>query len=430
LSILVLGDSYSAGNGAGEYFGAKGCRRSHKNYAEDFARLVQAAPYHQPASSVNAACSGATTSWFFNSHHGRPPELDAVNRRYDLIFLTVGGNDVKFAGLVADCLVNKTNKGSKCLKDLHSALRFLTDGTIKQSVTTVLKAIGGRAGPHAKIVLLGYPYLEGDRTYELIDRGEGSGSLGHDPCGIRRGRTNFVTVGRCLYRVEDLGQNIQRGIVEQLNAIDHKHRFVFVSTQRLFAGTQPGFKGPNHELFATHVNPNRWFIQPFVDADSGLGTIEAPFGGDNVFYHPNATGWEEEAQLLLSARGVPQHPPAGGSGQSSVYILTISGPIAGGGHLAEARPRDIKLYSGAYLEHLRWSAWGASTARATGDEVDVDKTTSPYRSLTNPVQVRAYSLRRCGTKRVYRELSVHFTKDVPPGLGLSRDSTYSMSCPD
>jgi hypothetical protein len=134
---------------------------------------------------------------------------------------------------------------------------------------------------------------------------------------------------------------------------------------------------------------------------------------------------------LLTIGGLAQ--AASGSTQRKqppAYILTISGPIAGGGHVAEAKPRDIKLYSGAYLEHLRWRAWGASTARAAGDELDIDKTTSPYRGLTNPVRVRAYRLRRCGTKRVYRKLSVHFTKHVPPGLGLTRDSTYSMSCPD
>ena len=136
------------------------------------------------------------------------------------------------------------------------------------------------------------------------------------------------------------------------------------------------------------------------------------------------------ALVFAAALLVLTGPSAARPRQAPAYILTISGPIAGGGHIAEVKPRDIKLYSGAYLEHLHWRAWGASTARATGDERDVDKRTSPYRSLTNPVTVRAYSLRRCGTKRVYRELSVHFTKDVPARLGLSRDSTYSMSCPD
>jgi hypothetical protein len=38
LSILVMGDSYSAGNGAGEYLGQPGCFRSARNYA----RRVQA----------------------------------------------------------------------------------------------------------------------------------------------------------------------------------------------------------------------------------------------------------------------------------------------------------------------------------------------------------------------------------------------------
>lgn len=51
LSILVMGDSYSAGNGAGDYYGAKGCRRSRNNYAEDFARLVQAPPHQEPTRS-------------------------------------------------------------------------------------------------------------------------------------------------------------------------------------------------------------------------------------------------------------------------------------------------------------------------------------------------------------------------------------------
>jgi hypothetical protein len=80
LSILVLGDSYSAGNGAGDYFGAKGCWRSRRNYAQDYAHLIEARPIAQRAAVTNAACSGATTSWFFNSEHGRRPELDASTR--------------------------------------------------------------------------------------------------------------------------------------------------------------------------------------------------------------------------------------------------------------------------------------------------------------------------------------------------------------
>lgn len=168
----------------------------------------------------------------------------------------------------------------------------------------------------------------------------------------------------------------------------------------------------NNLDFTAHPQPCSW--------DLNLGTFSG--GGKLGPFSVSTPSTPPLDHRNLWTDCKPSLPP--------VYILTISGPIAGGGHIAEAKPQDIKLYSGAYLEHLRWRAWGASTAQATGDELDVDKTTSPYRSLTNPVKVRAYSLRLCGTKRVYRELSVHFTKYVPPGLGLSRDSTYSMSCPD
>ncbi len=113
---------------------------------------------------------------------------------------------------------------------------------------------------------------------------------------------------------------------------------------------------------------------------------------------------------------------------AQVYILTITGPIAGGGHAAKVRPRQIKLFSGSTLRNLHWNTWGGSTARATGYEFDTDKSKVPYTVSKNPVKVRATNRRFCGKARVYKRLHVHFTKGVP--RGMSRDATYSMSCPD
>ena len=48
LRILVMGDSYSAGNGAGHYAGPRGCWRSRDNYAGDFSRLVSKARSTSP----------------------------------------------------------------------------------------------------------------------------------------------------------------------------------------------------------------------------------------------------------------------------------------------------------------------------------------------------------------------------------------------
>ncbi|MGO9792970.1 MAG: GDSL-type esterase/lipase family protein [Solirubrobacteraceae bacterium] len=159
LSILVMGDSYSAGNGAGDYHGPRGCRRSYKNYAEQYETLVEAAPYHQKATVANVACSGDTTSAFFNAESGRPKQLVAVNHGYNLIFLTIGGNDIHFADLVEYCLIARFRDGAHCRQDLDRALTLLKDGTMEGAIKGVLSGIELAADPRAKIVLLGYPYL-------------------------------------------------------------------------------------------------------------------------------------------------------------------------------------------------------------------------------------------------------------------------------
>jgi lysophospholipase L1-like esterase len=290
MHVLVMGDSYSAGNGAASYYGAPGCRRSHENYASQFTRAVAAAPYSQPADLNNVACSGALTSAFFSKTSGRPPEIDAVNHGYSLIFLTIGGNDLHFSDIVQYCLVAKTRDGANCGPNLARAQRLLDDGTMKQGLTHVLLAIHQAASSHAKIVLLGYPFLESGLQYTLRS--------GH-------GRHTFIAVGEKLHRVEADGNAVQQQVVKDLNASLHAHQFVFVDTEPLFAGTQPGFLGPNHELSATDVNPNRWFIQPFIDADRGPGTVDAITGKD-VFYHPNLAGWTAEDKLLLQDPEVPK----------------------------------------------------------------------------------------------------------------------------
>ncbi|OLE23036.1 MAG: hypothetical protein AUG44_23220 [Actinobacteria bacterium 13_1_20CM_3_71_11] len=39
IKIVQIGDSYSAGNGARDYYGPRGCYRSHSNWAERYVRF-------------------------------------------------------------------------------------------------------------------------------------------------------------------------------------------------------------------------------------------------------------------------------------------------------------------------------------------------------------------------------------------------------
>lgn len=290
LPILVMGDSYSAGNGAGDYFGPKGCWRSPNDYAGVFARALQAAPYDQPTVLENVACSGDTTRAFAHSRDGRRPQLDAVNKSYDDIFLTVGGDDIDFSGIVKNCLIQITRDGRKCNALLSAAENDLRDGTLEGHLVDVLDGIRPRASSQARIVLLGYPYIEGQEHY-LLPYGHGKS----------------INVPKRLRALEDLGDQVQQRAIGRLNARYRTSNFVFVKTKALFAG---------HELDALSLNPSRWFVAP--ETDAGLAWHE-------WWYHPNPTGWYEEAQLLLRDPEVPRHPPSlppGGAG-----VLSANGRV-------------------------------------------------------------------------------------------------------
>src|SRR4051812_49576971 len=56
LKVVLLGDSYSAGNGAGSYYGPAGCYRSSRNWAERYLDTLRAT---RNVTFVNRACSGA-----------------------------------------------------------------------------------------------------------------------------------------------------------------------------------------------------------------------------------------------------------------------------------------------------------------------------------------------------------------------------------
>ena len=289
-----MGDSYSAGNGARGYYGSDECYRSSRNYARQYERKVEQAPYNQRAFVENAACSGATTDAFFTTFNGHRPQIDELpdGNEYDVIFLTIGGNDLNFGDIVQYCLVAISRDGANCGGLLSQAERMLVDGTLKAKVATVLRSVRRRAHPYANIVLLGYPYLEGDATYRLR-----SGHFGN----------TFIDAGKRIRKIGDDGDRIQQQVVNELNAANPGlGTSVFIKTKDLFAGKDRVAGPPNHELFAQKNNDDRWFVQPRIDA---------ALGETSVWYHPNPEGWDQEAGLLVRDARVPKHdatkPPPG-----------------------------------------------------------------------------------------------------------------------
>lgn len=140
---VALGDSYSAGLGAGSYISSSGsCDRSTKAYSELWAAG------HAPASFAFVACSGATTASVISG------QLATLTARTTLVSITVGGNDVGFASVMETCVLSST---STCVSAIQTAEAKMT-GQLPGELDAVLSDIAARA-PGARVVLLGYPEL-------------------------------------------------------------------------------------------------------------------------------------------------------------------------------------------------------------------------------------------------------------------------------
>ncbi|MEU2868240.1 SGNH/GDSL hydrolase family protein [Streptomyces olivoreticuli] len=143
---VALGDSYSAGVGAGSYDSGSGsCKRSTKAYPALWAAE------HTPASFAFTACSGARTGDVLSG------QLDPLNSSTGLVSITIGGNDAGFADTMTTCVFSSD---SGCLDRIAQARDYIQN-TLPGRLDGVYSAISDRA-PSAHVVVVGYP-----RFYEL-----------------------------------------------------------------------------------------------------------------------------------------------------------------------------------------------------------------------------------------------------------------------
>jgi lysophospholipase L1-like esterase len=140
---VALGDSYSAGLGAGSYIGSSGsCDRSSNAYPQLWADA------HKPAGYSFVACSGATTESVISS------QLSALSGAATLVSISVGGNNVGFSSVMQTCVLKST---STCVGAIHTAEAEITN-QLPGQLDAVLGDIAARA-PQARVVVLGYPDL-------------------------------------------------------------------------------------------------------------------------------------------------------------------------------------------------------------------------------------------------------------------------------
>ncbi|MGC0417607.1 SGNH/GDSL hydrolase family protein [Embleya sp. AB8] len=142
-NYVALGDSYSAGVGAGDYFSDSGsCKRSANAYP------VLWNNSHPGGNFTFAACSGAKTADVRNG------QLAALNGATSLVTISIGGNDAGFVDTVKSCLFGSDGD---CSAAVTKAKTYATT-KLPADLDATYAQIHNRA-PNARLVVLGYPRL-------------------------------------------------------------------------------------------------------------------------------------------------------------------------------------------------------------------------------------------------------------------------------
>lgn len=333
LNIVLLGDSYSAGNGATndagqpETYGPENCYRSRVNWTEKYAAALR--NEGRAVTVENHACSGGkapdvisprvmdtasdstptpegvttieqadaylagedlcNTQTFpdeefwtyaatsvdastieFDCTRKLRPQADFITAETDLVLFTMGGNDAGFSAIVTQCFILKS--GSGCKGTIDTARAKLPE--IKQLLLddiAGIRAAGLRED--AKIVQLGYPYLQTDNNYM---------ALGLPP----------YAAGDEVRSLIDDGTEALASVATEAN-VGHPGQMTFVpGIKEAFAGHEPDATTPIG-------NVDRWVNQ------TGDGT------NTSLWYHPNGLGQTAYATVLVRGGdygATPQSP--------------------------------------------------------------------------------------------------------------------------
>jgi lysophospholipase L1-like esterase len=270
--LLALGDSYSSGQGAGDYDpGTDGhgntCYRSDGAWPQQLARrlrLVRLSPL---------ACSGAlaidvTDGRTKGEAERQISQISRIRNDPDVITLTIGGNDMRFADVLGDCVAGDCKpkyarpSGDVLEERLARLARHLPD---------VYRAIR-RAAPDARVIVADYPRIfpKSNEDHPL-----GNCSAGSRISADEAGYLNTVT--------ENLDAAIGRAASEA--------GVEFVDVLEAFDGKELRCEGPSF-MNRLGLRPNRF----------------------PASYHPNDAGYQrlaaviatQLAQRRLAEAGSPQ----------------------------------------------------------------------------------------------------------------------------
>lgn len=159
-NYVALGDSYSSGEGIPAANDPKfippsdtnGCHRSTQAYP------LQLTPFSAGLRlRAIRACSGATSLDVVQGRNGEPGQLDSLRPDTDVVTITIGGNDVGFAGFAEICVTSGCPVGSN---SYNTIMEHINDPIFSTALVNLYRQIREHATKSdAKIYIIGYPTL-------------------------------------------------------------------------------------------------------------------------------------------------------------------------------------------------------------------------------------------------------------------------------
>ena len=144
-----MGDSYSSGNGTGDYYEST-CYRSNLAYGPLINPQI-------PGTFSHPACSGARTPHIDQqTQNDYPPQIDLLGANTDYVTLTIGGNDAGFVDALTNCAIpfgGCADSGGT----LDQAQDFIRDD-LPALIDRNYASIRSHA-PNAVVTVLGYPRI-------------------------------------------------------------------------------------------------------------------------------------------------------------------------------------------------------------------------------------------------------------------------------
>ncbi|PDP89050.1 lipase [Glycomyces fuscus] len=155
-NYVALGDSYSSGDGAGDYepgtAESGGCWRSENAYPR-----VLDEEFDFAGSLAFYACSSHKGSEMIEQIGTSESQIERVTENTSLVTLGIGGNDLGFIPVLRTCMVRMPLlESSVCVEQEDEVGRRMEN--FEKTLTEVLGEVRDRA-PDARVLVLGYPRL-------------------------------------------------------------------------------------------------------------------------------------------------------------------------------------------------------------------------------------------------------------------------------